>query len=160
MERQVSVQQSASDYILRLPQVTAAVLPEDVTARKGNKAAWPILIGVSIAQVEIPVGKWRAPHYHTNAPELSVIIRGAARAGLITPQNDLLVADLQEGDCVYFPMGWTHWLRNTGQDVLLAYFNYGQEQPVTVEVSNIVAHFQAAEKDLPLKGRLVYTETE
>jgi len=35
---------------------------------------------------------------------------------------------------VYFPLGWTHWLRNTGSGVLHTYFNYGHEQPATVEV--------------------------
>jgi hypothetical protein len=39
------------------------------------------------------------------------------------------------------------------------YFNYGNEQPATIEVSNIVAHFSAAE-ELPLKGRTQFTETE
>ena len=150
----------ADEYALRLTQIKPAIIPEDVLARKGNKAAWPILMGVSIAQVEIPIGKWRAPHYHTNTSELSVIIKGAARAGLITPQNKLIVADLQEGDCVFFPMGWTHWLRNTGKVAVQTYFNYGHEQPVTVEVANIIAHFNAFEKEMPLKGRTKFTETE
>jgi mannose-6-phosphate isomerase-like protein (cupin superfamily) len=150
----------ADEYKLRLPQINPAVIPEDVLARKGNKAAWPVLMGVSIAQVEIPVGKWRAPHYHTNAPELSVIVQGTATAALITPQNDPIIVELQEGDCVYFPMGWTHWLRNTGNVAVKTFFNYGHEQPVTVEVSNIIAHFNALEKELPLKGRTKFTETE
>jgi oxalate decarboxylase/phosphoglucose isomerase-like protein (cupin superfamily) len=150
----------ADEYKLRLPQISPAIIPEEVVARKGNKAMWPVLTGVSIAQVEIPVGKWRAPHYHTNAPELSVVTQGTARAGLITPQNDLIVLDLEEGDCVYFPVGWTHWLRNTGNVAVKTYFNYGHEQPVTVEVSNIIAHFIAQEKELPLKGRTTFMETE
>lgn len=160
MAQSIAGRAGAAEYALRLSQLAPAVIPEDASARKGNKAAWPILTGVSIAQVEIPVGKWRAPHYHTNTPELAVIVRGAARAGLITPMNDLIVVDLQEGDCVFFPMGWTHWLRNTGHVVVQTYFNYGHEQPITFEVANLVAQFNAAEKDLPLKGRAESTETE
>jgi len=72
MEQSATASGTASEYALRLLQVAPVIIPEDVTARKGNKAAWPILAGVSIAQVEIPVGKWRAPHYHTNTPELAV----------------------------------------------------------------------------------------
>lgn len=150
----------ADEYALRLSQINPVPIPEDVLARKGNKAAWPILTGVSIAQVEIPVGKWRSPHYHTNTAELSVIIQGTARAGLITPQNDLIVVDLYEGDCVFFPMGWAHWLRNTGKVDVKTYFNYGHEQPVTFEVPNIVAHFSEVEAELPIKGRRQFTETE
>jgi mannose-6-phosphate isomerase-like protein (cupin superfamily) len=160
MGKQQRLVSTANDYVLHLPAIAPATIPEDVVARKGNKLAWPILVGVSIAQVEIPIGKWRAPHYHTNANELSVIVRGTARMGLITPQNDEFQVDLQEGDCVFFPMGWTHWLRNTGTVAVQTYFNYSHEQPVTVELANVVAHFKAAEKDLPLKGRSGFTETE
>jgi mannose-6-phosphate isomerase-like protein (cupin superfamily) len=105
----------ASEYKLRLSQIPPVVIPEIVIARKGNKAAWPTLAGISIAQVEIPVNEWRAPHYHTNTAELSVLVKGTARAGLITPQNQLIVEDMKEGDCIFFPLGWTHWIRNTAQ---------------------------------------------
>ena len=125
---------TASDYKLNLAGLPAVAIPTDVSARKGNRAAWPLLTGVSIAQVEIPEGSWRAPHYHTNAPELAVIVQGRARAGLQPPGQAWLELDLEVGDCVYFPLGWTHWLRNTGSGVLHTYFNYGHEQPATVEV--------------------------
>ena len=45
-----------------------------------------------------------------------------------------LELELEAGDCVYFPLGWAHWLRNTGSGALQTYFNYGHEQPATVEL--------------------------
>jgi mannose-6-phosphate isomerase-like protein (cupin superfamily) len=125
---------TAAEYTLRLAQLPPATILTDVTARKGNKKAWAVLEGVSIAQVEVPVGAWRAPHLHTNTPELAVVLVGSAKAGLQTPQKEWLEVDLQAGDCVYFPLGWPHWFRNAGSGVLRAYFNYGHEQPETVEV--------------------------
>lgn len=160
MERYSSSTLVESEYYLNLSQAKEITIPEGTLARKGNKEVWPILTGISIAKVEIPIGKWRAPHYHTNTPELAVIVQGTARAGLITPQNEQIIVDLQEGDCVFFPVGWTHWLRNTGNIDVKTYFNYGHEQPLTVEVSNILAHFNAAEKDLSLKGHTKHFETE
>jgi mannose-6-phosphate isomerase-like protein (cupin superfamily) len=150
----------ADEYKLPLAQIKPVMIPEDVLARKGNKSAWPVLLGVSIAQVEIPVGKWRAPHYHTNAAELSIIVQGTARAGLITPQNELITIELREGECVYFPTGWAHWLRNTGDIAVKTYFNYGNEQPITVEIPNVIEHFSAREKEVSLRGRTGFTETE
>lgn len=125
---------TAADYKRSLAALPAVTIPKDVSARKGNKAAWPLLTGVSIAQVEIPEGTWRAPHYHTNTSELAVIVQGSARAGLQPPGQAWLDLDLEAGDCVYFPLGWAHWLRNTGSGVLHTSFNYGHEQPATVEV--------------------------
>lgn len=129
-----AVGKAAADYRLRLQDVPAAEILQGVTARKGNLKAWPALQGVSIAQVEIPSGTWRSPHLHTNTAELAVVLSGQARAGLQTPDKQWLELDLEAGDCVYFPLGWPHWLRNTGEDVLQAYFNYGHELPATVEV--------------------------
>lgn len=51
-------------------------------------------------------------------------------------QKEWLEMTLEAGDCVYFPLGWPHWFRNSGSSVLRAYFNYGHEQPETVEVQS------------------------
>ena len=61
-------------------------------------------------------------------------VQGNATAGLQTPEREWLEVELEAGDCVYFPLGWPHWLRNTDSDVLHTYFNYGHGQPATVEV--------------------------
>jgi mannose-6-phosphate isomerase-like protein (cupin superfamily) len=117
--------------------------------------------GYPLPKSRFRINAWRAPHYHTNTAELSVLVKGKARAGVITPQNELIVEDLTEGDCIFFPMGWTHWIRNTGEVVIEMYFNYGNEQPATVEVANIVAHFSDIESSLlPLRGHKQFTETE
>ncbi|MEI7987103.1 MAG: cupin domain-containing protein [Armatimonadota bacterium] len=128
----------AGDYLFHLWNSTALTIPESVTARKGNKAIWPVLKGISIASVEIPVGAWRAPHYHTNTPELAVILSGSAKVGILVPGGDLVEFEAFDGDCVYFPQGWTHWIRNIGTVVIRTYFNYGFEQPQTIEVSNFL----------------------
>ena len=125
----------AADFMLNLAGLTSSVVPTNVTARKGNQKAWPVLQGVSIAHVEIPSGGERAPHLHTNTAELAVILKGAARAGIQNEAKEWTEVDLQEGQCVYFPLGWPHWLRNTGEGLLTAYFNYGHEAPATVELT-------------------------
>lgn len=160
MGRVLDLASSADEYRLQFSSVTPATIPENVSARKGNKAAWPALTGISIAQVEIPVGTWRAPHYHTNTPEIAVIVQGSARAGLWTPANEHHEVDLAEGDCVFFPLGWPHWLRNTGSTPLKTYFNYGNEQPVTFEIGNLVVSLSGNDRDAIMKGFKGYAETE
>lgn len=149
-----------SEYKFQLSRVNPVLIPDDVAARKGNKAAWQILNGVSIAHVSIPPDKWRAPHYHTNVSELSVILNGTALAGMITPQNEVIEFELEQGDCVYFPLGWTHWLRNTSEVEVQAYFNYNNEQPQTVEVAHVLSHFNDDAKERILTGYRNFTETE
>ena len=124
-----------ADFMLDLAGLTSSVVPTNVTARKGNQKAWPALQGVSIAHVEIPNGGERAAHLHTNTAELAVILKGSARAGIQNEAREWTEVDLQAGQCVYFPLGWPHWLRNTGDGPLTAYFNYGHEAPATVELA-------------------------
>ncbi len=131
-----SAAETATDYTLRLAQQPPATILTDVRARKGNKEAWAVLEGVSIAQVEVSVGGWRAPRLHTNTPELAVVLAGTVKAGLQTPRKEWLEVDLEAGDCVYFPLGWPHWFRNAGSGVLRAYFNYGHARPKTIEVQS------------------------
>lgn len=135
----------SSRFLLKFSQLNSVVIPDGANAKKGNKAAWPILENASIAQVEIPVGKWRAPHYHTNTPEIAVIVRGKALAAIQDPQAGLETCEVGEGECVYFPLGWTHWLKNIGDVPLVAYFNYSHESPVTQEVSNLMADLRTAD---------------
>lgn len=125
---------AATNFVLHLPRLPPVIIATDVIAHEGNEEAWAQLQGVSIAQVEVPIGAWRAPYLHINTPE-PVVLSGTARAGLQLPQKEWLELDLQPGDCVYFPLGWPHRFRNAGSGVLRAYFNYGHEQRETVEVT-------------------------
>lgn len=124
-------------YVLRLPRVPAGTIPRSTVARKGNKAAWPVLQGISIASVEIPPGAARAAHFHANAAELAIIVEGHGQVGLVAPSGERHVSDLEAGDCMYFPAAWPHWVRNTGDGPLIAIFNYNHEQPETYEVAGI-----------------------
>ncbi len=124
-----------NEFRFKLNDVTPVTVPNDITAYKTNKNSWPILEGITIVKVEIPGKQMRAPHLHTNASELSVIVKGSAIAYLIDPENTQIEVPLLEGDCVYFPMGWVHWLVNTSEETLISYFNYNNDQPITQEVT-------------------------
>ena len=131
-----------NNYFLKLSSLACDIIPKDVAVRKGTKKVWPVLAGMAISEVEIPEGKCRMPHYHTNTSELSVIIKGNAKAGLIDPCQTMYEFDLAEGDCVFFPCGWPHWIRNTGKGSLKSYFNYNTDDPITVEVANMMSHLK------------------
>jgi oxalate decarboxylase/phosphoglucose isomerase-like protein (cupin superfamily) len=128
---------TTSEFKKRFSDIPEEVIPKDVTVHKANAKAWPILNGISIVHVEIPANGIRAPHLHTNASELSVIVKGSAIATLINTVGERIEVILEEGDCVYFPQNWPHWLVNTSDDTLISYFNYSNEQPITVELDKI-----------------------
>ena len=125
------------DFLLKLEALPPAIIRDEVTARKGNVDVWKILSGQSIASVEIPVGKARAPHLHTNTSEIVTVTQGNGRVGLLCPSNEKIEFDITAGEVCFFPSGWPHWLENTGSTALKCYFNYVHEKPQTIELVNM-----------------------
>ncbi len=80
-------------YLLKLSEVPADIIRDEVTAKKSSKASAGVFkdaIGQSIASVEIPVGKARAPRLHTNTSEIVSVTQGTGRVGLLTPSSGTL----------------------------------------------------------------------
>ncbi|MCA1666049.1 MAG: cupin domain-containing protein [Thermomicrobia bacterium] len=80
----------------------------------------------------------RQPHLHTNANELSYLATGQARVGLVGPGGEQHLFDLAAGEVAFQPMGWVHWLENTGDGPLFAVFMYSHEQPETIDLPDVL----------------------
>ena len=123
-------------YLLKLSELPADIIRDEVTAKKSSKASAGVFkdaIGQSIASVEIPVGKARAPHLHTNTSEIVSVTQGTGRVGLLTPSSGTLEFDVTAGEVCYFPCGWPHWIANKGDVPMKCFFNYVHEKPETIE---------------------------
>ena len=131
------------DYLLKIESLNPVVIRDDVIARKGSIDSWKVLTGQSIASVVIPIGKSRAPHLHTNTSEIVTVTQGTGRAGLLTPSDGVLEFEITAREVCFFPLGWPHWLTNTGSTPLECYFNYVHERPQTIELVNIKSLLQS-----------------
>jgi oxalate decarboxylase/phosphoglucose isomerase-like protein (cupin superfamily) len=120
-------QDTPDPYFFSLANAAPSTIPGGIV-RRCTKAVFPILQGVA-----------RLPHMHTNANELSYIASGKARAGIIGPNGQKDVFDLDAGDLVFFPQGYMHWLANIADGPMVALFMYSNEQPVTIDLSDINA---------------------
>ena len=56
-------------------------------------------------------------HSHPNAEEILYIVKGHGKAWI-----DGIICDFKTQDCVYFPSGTKHMLKNTGKKTLLLFF--------------------------------------
>ncbi len=107
---------------------------------RANQAAFTVLKGVACFTLTLQPGATRQPHLHTNANEISYIASGMARFGLVGPSGEQHLFDVAQGQLVFQPMGWPHWLENIGDGPLLGIFMYSHEQPVTIDLT-VAAEF-------------------
>jgi oxalate decarboxylase/phosphoglucose isomerase-like protein (cupin superfamily) len=81
----------------------------------------------------------REPHSHPNAEQLDYCVKGQAQVGIIGPDGDRQLLDLEQGDISFVPQGFIHWIENTGDVPLHFLVVLSHEEPLTIELSETVA---------------------
>ena len=90
-----------------------------------GKQEWPVLQGMSLAQVTLTPGGTRVPHWHPNAHELAYCVKGQVVDLFVSP-NRASHFTLHAGDVAFFPMGSLHSISNVSTepaDLLVAFNN-------------------------------------
>lgn len=105
---------------------------------RANKASFPILRGVAAFTLQLDPRVIRQPHLHTNANELSYLVAGRARVGLIGPGGEKHLFELAPGEVAFQPAGWPHWLENVADEPMVALFMYSHEQPETIDMPDVI----------------------
>ncbi|MBE9241819.1 cupin domain-containing protein [Synechocystis salina] len=67
------------------------------------------------ARVEIKPGAARTPHWHDTWEE-QILISGKAKTVLIDPKGKVFEQNLESGNLVFIPSGWTHWSETVGNE--------------------------------------------
>ncbi|MCA1668880.1 MAG: cupin domain-containing protein [Thermomicrobia bacterium] len=124
-------------YMFSLVGAADSPIPGGMVHR-ANKSAFPTLRGVAAFSLALDPRAIRQPHLHTNANELSYLVTGQARVGLVGPGGEQHLFDLAPGELAFQPMGWVHWLENTGDQPLFAVFMYSHEQPETIDLPDVL----------------------
>jgi oxalate decarboxylase/phosphoglucose isomerase-like protein (cupin superfamily) len=97
------------------------------------------LKGLAIQALELTGRSFREPHVHPNAHQLDYCVSGSARVGIVGPEGHKQYLDLEEGDISFVPQGYLHWIENTGKSNLRFLVILSDEEPETIELSEMVA---------------------
>lgn len=101
-------------------------------ARKDN---FPILDGMAMYSLYINKDGLRIPHWHPNANELNYCMEGKAEIGIFTPERATEIVELVKGDICFIPMGYFHYIKNTGNDTLHMLVMFNNENPTDIGLS-------------------------
>jgi oxalate decarboxylase/phosphoglucose isomerase-like protein (cupin superfamily) len=98
-----------------------------------------VLKGVALNAVQLKRGAIREPHIHPNCAQLDYVISGSAQVGIIGPNQEVQILDLEAGELSYVPPGWLHWIENVGPGELHTLILLTHELPETIEFSDMLS---------------------
>lgn len=104
-----------------------------------TKEKFPVLKGVALNAVQLKRGAIREPHIHPNCAQLDYVISGSAQVGIIGPNQEVQILDLEAGELSYVPPGWLHWIENVGPGELHTLIMLTHELPETIEFSDMLS---------------------
>jgi oxalate decarboxylase len=81
---------------------------------KANKINFPILQGMSLYKLELEINGVREPHWHANADELGVCLKGSSLVNLYDTNDAKATFLVNEGDVFLIPSGAFHNIENVG----------------------------------------------
>jgi oxalate decarboxylase/phosphoglucose isomerase-like protein (cupin superfamily) len=114
------------------------------TLRRLTKEMFPVLKGVGLNAVRLKAGAIREPHIHPNCAQLDYVVSGSARVGIIGPNKELHIMDLEAGELSFVPQGWLHWIENRGKEELHTMILLTHELPETLEFSDMLSQIPLA----------------
>jgi oxalate decarboxylase len=99
-----------------------------------SQQEFPISTTMTGGIMRIEPGGIRELHWHPNADEWQYFIRGEASIGVFGSGGRNRIESFAAGDVSYIPMGYGHYIENTGRELLelLVIFNNGEYQEISL----------------------------
>ncbi|KAJ8693838.1 hypothetical protein PTI98_008792 [Pleurotus ostreatus] len=113
-------------------------------ARQQNVNAMPAATAIAGVNMRLEPGVAREMHWHTSA-EWAYMIAGDVRISVLTPEGQMYLADVTQGDLWYFPSGYPHSIqaKNTtadGAEFLLIFDEGNFSEDATFLLTDWLAH--------------------
>jgi oxalate decarboxylase len=104
----------------------------------------PTLDGATVFPVQIEAYGMREPHWHTNANELTYVMRGHAQFGIVAPDGGVQSFVIGPGAAAFVPLNWFHYAANVSDEPLEMLAFYNSAQPSHIDLSQTFAFFPPA----------------
>ncbi|RAJ00417.1 oxalate decarboxylase [Chitinophaga skermanii] len=111
------------------------IVPGGGTQRTVSQVEFPIAATITGSIFEIEPGGLREMHWHPNADEWQYYLQGAAEMGVFLAEGQFVKDDFVTGDVGYVPMGAGHYIKNTGDDVLIVLLGFNNSIYEAIDLS-------------------------
>lgn len=98
----------------------------------------PAMLGGAFVDLYMTKGHMREPHWHPNAWELDVVVSGEVQVSILDPDTSSMHNyRIKEGEVVFIPMGWWHWIEPLSEEAHLHLF-FNNDQFESTEGSDVL----------------------
>ncbi|MGE7307152.1 cupin domain-containing protein [Priestia megaterium] len=98
----------------------------------------PAMLGGAFVDLYMTKGHMREPHWHPNAWELDVVVSGEVQVSILDPDTSSMHNyRIKEGEVVFIPMGWWHWIEPLSEETHLHLF-FNNDQFESTEGSDVL----------------------
>lgn len=124
-------------WSFNLAKATPTVDVAGGTIQEANAETFPALAGngLSVYLLELAPGAIRIPHWHPNASEVDYVLAGTATVMVASTSGEWNTVTLGPGEITVIPMGWFHYIANTGEVPMRMLVIFGNEQPSDIGLS-------------------------
>ncbi|MDR3623685.1 MAG: cupin domain-containing protein [Chlamydiales bacterium] len=114
------------------------------TRVRATKSNFPALQGMSFYKLILSPRAIREPHWHANADELGVCLKGKALISLYATGNVHSTFIVNAGDAFHVPSGTLHGIENIGEDNCELILEFSHEEPIDFGLSSAFGMFSDA----------------
>jgi len=111
------------------------------TVKTATSADIEELTALSLFSESIEPGAMHELHWHPNAHELAYCLSGQGEIGIFFTGAANAIFPIQPGSVSFIPTGATHYIRNTGSDVLRMITAFSHEDPEHIDFSDTLGFF-------------------
>lgn len=138
--RDARVVPGAQTVIYRLSAASPQRRTRGGSVRIADSRNFPISRTVAAALETISPGGLREMHWHPNADEWAMVLKGQARVTVFNTGPKAVTADFKPGDVWYIKKSLGHYVENTGSDEFQVVSVYKSERFAEVSLSDWLTH--------------------
>jgi oxalate decarboxylase len=111
---------------------------------KATKSNFSALQNMSFYKLVLEKQSVREPHWHANADELGLCLKGKLLVSLYGNKNTKETFVVQEGHAFYIPSGALHSIENIGKEAAEVILQFSHEEPEDFGLSSVFGMFSDA----------------
>lgn len=130
-----------SKYKFDIENSEKAVETKGGYVQSGTVKNLPELEGLGILGFGLNVKGCVEPHWHTNAGELIYIIKGKTKITLLSPDGNVEVMEVGEGQGAFAPASYFHNIENIADEETEVIAFFGHQDPDYIGIGEVIGSF-------------------
>jgi oxalate decarboxylase len=132
---------NAGPHRFKLESIDPQVSVKGGTIAIASKGNFGVLEGITLFDLRLNPAGIREPHWHPNAAELDYVVSGKAKMVILSPHGDRDEFIVGEGDVVFIPPAYFHYIENIGDEEMHFAVFFNHESPEDIGISGAMGAY-------------------